>query len=234
MCNHESKMNRWIKSNYGPVIVVINSQSHRGLRATQCPIRFRFKYSWGTSGVEFLTLRPFVCFEMFPFLQNQTSRQHHQLDASVSIKFAYNFSRVAQTRSLSCDCFYDNWDWVVSGMGWLLVWKKAFCLFLDTRFTRKFIPQWSMPKTVRTNPPPEKTGLIENITLTHCLQTSIWRSHLLWTEHAYNLLFQSDVVIPGFQAGSVHQTLSDIEYDTLGEKAHTRSTLFVNHLLYSG
>lgn len=51
MCNHESKMNRWIKSNYGPVIVVINSQSHRGLRATQCPIRFRFKYSWGTSGV---------------------------------------------------------------------------------------------------------------------------------------------------------------------------------------
>lgn len=153
MCNHESKMNRWIKSNYGPVIVVINSQSHRGLRATQCPIRFRFKYSWGTSGVEFLTLRPFVCFEIFPFLQNQTSRQHHQLDASVSIKFAYNFSRVAQTRSLSCDCFYDNWDWVVSGMGWLLVWKKAFCLFLDTRFTRKFIPQWSMPKTVRTKTP---------------------------------------------------------------------------------
>lgn len=66
MCNRESKINRWIKPNYGLIIVVINSQSHRGLRATQCPIRYRFKYSWGTSGAEFLTLSPFVCFEIFP------------------------------------------------------------------------------------------------------------------------------------------------------------------------
>lgn len=112
--------------------------------------------------------------------------------------------------------------------------EKGFLLVSRYEIHPKVYPAMKHAKDSKNKPPPEKTGLIENITLTHCLQTSIWRSHLLWTEHAYNLLFQSDVVIPGFQAGSVHQTLSDIEYDTLGEKAHTRSTLFVNHLLYSG
>lgn len=80
--------------------------------------------------------------------------------------------------------------------------EKGFLLVSRYEIHPKVYPAMKHAKDSKNKKPPEKTGLIENITLTHCLQTSIWRSHLLWTEHAYNLLFQSDVVIPGFQASA--------------------------------